>query len=132
MKNLKGISIFYYLSAAYDGVLGLAFLFFSLSIYRWLEITPANHLGYVHFPAALLVVFALLFINIARDPLRNRNLIPYGILLKVSYCSVVFWHWFGGSIPNIWKVFAVFDVCFGVVFIWTYIFLGKQLTASEK
>ena len=130
MKKFRNISIFYYLSAAYDGILGLAFLFFPLSIFTWFEVTPPNHVGYVHFSAALLIVFALMFINIAREPLHNRNLIPYGILLKVSYCSVVFWHWSTAGIPNMWKSFAIFDVCFGLIFVWTYISLGRELKES--
>lgn len=130
MGKHKGISLFYYLSAAYDGILGLAFLIFPIAIYNWYEITPPNHVGYVHFPAALLIVFAIMFINIGRQPIRNRNLIPYGILLKISYCSVVFWHWFTAGIPDMWKSFAIFDAVFGVLFAWTYIILGKQL--NEK
>jgi len=125
MEKHKGISIFYYLSAAYDGILGIVFLFIPLSIYSWYGITSPNHVGYVHFPAALLIVFAIMFINIARQPLRNRNLIPYGILLKISYCSVVFGHWFAAGIPDMWKSFAIFDLIFGIVFMWTYIHLGK-------
>ena len=29
----------------------------------------------------------------------NRGLIPYGILLKVSYCGVAGYHWLAGGIP---------------------------------
>jgi len=127
MKKHKSISLFYYFSAAYDGILGLAFLFLPLPIYNWYGITPPNHVGYVHFPAAILIVFAIMFVNIARQPLRNRNLIPYGFLLKISYCSVVFGHWFTTGIPDMWKSFALFDLVFGVLFVWTYILLGKDL-----
>ena len=130
MKKYNGISLFYYFSAAYDGILGLSFLLLPLSIYNWYGITPPNHLGYVHFPAALLIVFAIMFINIARQPLRNRNLIPYGILLKISYCTVVFGHWIITGIPDMWKSFAIFDLVFGIVFVWTYIHLGKELKES--
>lgn len=28
------------------------------------------------------------------NPAANRNLIPYGILSKISCCRVVFYHWF--------------------------------------
>jgi hypothetical protein len=126
MEKHKCISIFYYFSAAYDGILGLAFLLFPISIYNWYGITPPNHVGYVHFPAALLIVFTIMFVNIARHPVRNRNLIPYGILLKVSYCTVVFWHWLTAGIPDMWKSFAIFDSIFGLLFVWSYITLGKQ------
>ena len=135
MKKYTLISTLYYFSAAYDGILGLAFLAFPIAIYNWYGIAPPNHVGYVHFPAALLIVFALMFINIAKNPLRNRNLIPYGVLLKVSYCSVVFWHWFTAGVPDMWKSFAVFDVCFGVLFVWTYIALGgepREVHGEEK
>lgn len=114
------------LSAIYDGLLGLAFLVMPLSIYQWYAVTPPNHMGYVHFPAALLVVFAILFINIAVDPERYRHLIPYGVCLKLSYCLVVFWHWFTAGLPDLWKPFAIFDACFGLLFVWSYLYLDGQ------
>jgi hypothetical protein len=132
MKKYKWISILFYFGAAYDGILGLAFIFIPLSIYNWYGTTPPNHFGYVHFPAALLVVFALMFINIARQPLRNYNLILYGILLKVSYCTVVFWHWFTGGISDMWKPFAIFDLCFGILFFWSYIALWAEVKEGQK
>ena len=127
MKRHIWISILFYFGAAYDGILGLAFLFIPLSIYNWYGTTPPNHFGYVHFPAALLIVFAIMFKNIARHPSRNYNLIPYGILLKVSYCTVVFWHWFTGEISDMWKPFAIFDLCFGALFLWAYIALRAEV-----
>ncbi len=126
MKQHKSIAVLFYVSAAYDGILGLAFLFFPLSVFTLYNVTPPNHVGYVQFPAALLIVFSLMFINVALGPERNRNLIPYGILLKVSYCSVVFWHWFSADIPFMWKPFAVMDVCFGLLFLWSYATLGRK------
>jgi hypothetical protein len=64
------------------------------------------------FPAALLIVFALMFLAVARNPVANRNLIPYGMLLKVSYCGVIFFHWFASGMPDMWKPFAVADLVF--------------------
>ena len=75
MKKYKSVSLFYYVSAAYDGILGLTFLMFPLAIFNWYETTPPNHMGYIYFAAALLIVFAIMFINIGRKPLHNRNLI---------------------------------------------------------
>jgi hypothetical protein len=126
MKNYTLISSLYYASAAYDGLLGLAFLSLPLKVFSWFGTTPPNHVGYVHFPAALLIVFAVMFVNIARNPLRYRILIPYGLLLKLSYCTVVFWHWFSAGIPAMWKPFAVIDVLFAVLFAWTSLVLGQE------
>lgn len=126
MNKFKNISIFYYFSALYDGILGIVFLFFPLTIYNWFEVTHPNHVGYVQFPAALLIIFAIMFLNIGRHPLQNRNLIPYGILLKISYCAVVFGYWGIVGLPDMWKYFAVFDAIFAGFFIWTYLILGRE------
>jgi hypothetical protein len=46
------------------------------------DTTEPNHPAYVQFPAALLIIFVLMFVTIARDPARFRHLIPFGVLLK--------------------------------------------------
>jgi hypothetical protein len=110
----------FYLAALYDGVLGAAFLVAAPDLYARFHVTPANHPGYVQFPALLLIVFALMFLAVARNPFANRNLIPYGILLKAAYCGVVATYWFGSGIPGMWKPFAVIDAAFLVLFVWAY------------
>jgi len=126
MNRLRWISLLYYIGALYDGVLGIAFLLFWARIFDWYGVPPPNHAGYVQFPAALLIIFGLLFLAIARAPVANRNLIPYGILLKVSYCAVIFGHWFTAGIPNMWKPFAVCDFIIMLLFLWTYAVLGRE------
>ena len=126
MKINKTVSAIFYLGAIYDGLLGILFLFMPNRIFEFFNVTPPNHYGYVQFPGALLIVFAIMFFNVAYNPLKNRNLIPYGILLKASYCSVVFWYWFFSSIPYMWKPFAIFDLIFGILFVWAYSALGKK------
>jgi hypothetical protein len=115
--------LLFVLAALYDGFLGLAFLFSPAAVFALFEVTPPNHFGYVQFPAALLLVFALMFAAVARAPERNRNLIPYGVLLKVSYCGVVFGYWFTSGIPTMWKPFAIADLVFVVLFCWSYLAL---------
>ena len=124
------ISPLFYLAGLYDGLLGLVFLFFALQVFDLFGITPPNHLGYVQFPAALLVVFAGMFYVIARAPLKNRNLIPFGALLKVSYCAIVFYYWLSSGIPGMWKPFAVIDLLFLLLFLWAYKSMGQK-TATD-
>ena len=124
MKTKTQVSLLFLVAAIYDGVLGGAFLIAPQAMFEWFKVTPPNHYGYVHFPAALLIVFAVMFLNIALKPIKNRCLIPYGIGLKISYCGVVFWHWFGGEIPNIWKPFALCDVAFIILFILASVYLA--------
>jgi len=127
--NMRPIRILFLIAALYDEILGIAFLVAAPALFEWLGVAPPNHFGYVHFPAALLIVFALMFWAVYRNPAGNRGLIQYGILLKVSYCSVVFYHWFTAGIPFIWKPFAIADLAFLVVFVWAYSAL-KNLTVA--
>lgn len=126
MKGKSGMTAFYVVAGLYDGLLGLVFLFAWEPIFRRFAVTPPNHPGYIQFPALLLVIFGLMFLAVARDPARNRNLIPYGVLLKAAYCGTVFWHWVADGIPGMWKPFAWADLVFGILFAWSYVHLGKS------
>lgn len=117
MRKKPAIQLFFLIAALYDGLLGLAFLVAPVALFGLFQVTPPNHIGYVQFPALLLVLFAWMFLRIARDPVFNRNLIPYGIGLKVSFCAVVFGHWVMKGIPAMWKPFAVADLVFLVLFV---------------
>jgi hypothetical protein len=107
----------FYVAGAYDGLLGIAFLLFWPSIFRFYDVTPPNHPGYVQFPALLLVVFGFMFVQIARNPDLNRGLIVYGIALKAAYCGVVFWYRITGGIPTMWLPWAWIDLAFLILFV---------------
>jgi len=126
MRSSSAISILFLSAAVYDGILGIAFLFASAPVFRWFSVTPPNHFGYVHFPAALLVVFAIMFLAVARAPAKNANLILYGILLKVAYCGVAFYHWGTGGIPGMWKPFAFFDLVCLFLFVAAHLHLRRR------
>ena len=120
MKKKALISVLFYAAAAYDGILGAVFLVAPLAIFNWYQVTPPNHVGYVQFPALLLILFAVMFVRIAAQPIRNRNLMPYGIGLKAAYSVVVFKYWFTTGIPSMWKPFAVIDTVTALLFLWAY------------
>ena len=128
MKAPLWIVLLFAVAAIYDGVLGLAFLAAPSYPFDAFHVTPPNHWGYVQFPAALLLIFGLMFTAIAIDPVKNRNLIPYGILLKVAYCGVTLAHWLTSGIPAMWKPFTVIDVLMGTLFIWAYAVLPGAKT----
>jgi len=121
MKKTTAISVVFGASAVYDGVLGAAFLVAAPKFFELAGVTPPNHWGYVQFPSALLVIFALMFAAIAWNPAANRNLMPYGILLKLAYAGIVFAYWFTTGIPNMWKPFAICDLAFMGLFAWAYV-----------
>ena len=125
MKSAKVVSALFILAAVYDGLLGLAFLFAGPAVFGRFGVVPPNHPGYVQFPAALLIVFAVMFAAIAMNPAGNRNLIPYGILLKMSYCGVILFHWLTAGLPDIWKPFCICYIVFLFLFVWAWCALGR-------
>jgi len=131
MKNRKAVTALFAIAAAYDGILGLAFLVAHEELFEWFKVPPPNHAAYIQFPAALLVTFGLMFAAVARDPQGNRNLIPYGMLLKVSYCGAAYWHWSRTGIPDMWKPWAFIDLVFLVLFYMAYRQIGRQAEGSQ-
>jgi hypothetical protein len=121
MKTLLPVRVLFWIAAAYEMILGLAFIVAGPAIFSALAITPPNHWGYLHFSAGLLVVFGFMFYQIARDPVAHHELIPYGILLKICYVATVAWYWYDGDVPPIWKVFALLDLGFALLFFWSMI-----------
>ena len=127
MNRERWIPVLFVVAALYDGLLGAAFLFGSGAVFQWFGVTPPNHPGYVQFPAALLIVFAIMFMAIARNPAGNRNLIPYGILLKASYSGVVCFYWLTTGLPGMWKPFCIFDLIFLIAFAWAWAVLRGKI-----
>lgn len=114
------------IAALYDGLLGLAFLFFPLVIFAYYGVEPPNHPGYVQFPALLLLVFAAMFMRIASNPAKNHSLIPYGIALKASYSGLAFWYITTTGIPSMWIPWAWADLVFLVVFLFVWLKLRRS------
>jgi hypothetical protein len=100
----------------YDGLLGLAFLFFPSALFSAFDVTPPNHWGYIRFPALLLILFGVMFLSIAADPVRRRELMLYGCGLKFAYCSTVFYYKIKFGIPDMWMPFAWADLAFLILF----------------
>jgi hypothetical protein len=128
MKTERVVSIVFAASGVYDGLLGLAFLAAPARVFAHFGVTPPNHWGYVQFGAAVLLIFAAMFFQVAARPAASRNLIPYGILLKASYVGVVLAYWVAEGIPHMWKPFAIIDAVFAVLFTWAWTRLaaGRQ------
>jgi hypothetical protein len=103
-------------SRIYDAVLGIAFLFFGLEVFKLAGMPPPNHIGYIQFPALILILFGIMLLRIAADPAGRREWIPHGMGLKVAYFGVVFWHNLHGGVPMLWIPFAWSDVAFFFLF----------------
>jgi hypothetical protein len=74
MSETHLIGTLFLVAPLYDGALDAAFLLVPREVYRLADVTPPNHWGYVRFPAALLLIFALMFLAIARHVGATRSL----------------------------------------------------------
>jgi hypothetical protein len=110
----------------YDGLLGAVFFFIPATVFRAASVTPPNHFGYVQFPALLLIIFGVMFLRIAADPIARREQILYGMALKVSYFGLVFWYAFHGGVPFLWMPWAWADLIFFVLFFLAWRTLSRQ------
>lgn len=115
--SLGWIKTFLVVSGLYDGILGIVFALIPATLYRVFAVTPPNHYAYVRFPALLLIVFGVMFLRAAADPVGRRDVLLYGAGLKISYCAVVFWYEFRHAMPSIWIPFAWLDVAFLILFL---------------
>ena len=104
-------------AALYDGLLGAAFVLFPLAIFQAYGVEPPNHVGYVQFPALLLLTFAAMFARIASDPIGRRELMLYGVALKAAYVATVFGHYLAAGIPTMWVPWAWADFVFLLLFL---------------
>ena len=111
---IKPLFIF---AAAYDLLLGFAVMLFQGPIFVWYGVEPPNHPGYVAFGAAVVIIFGLGFVLVARAPERNRDLIGLGVLFKLAYAGTVLWYHFTMGIPSMWLPWAHADLVFAVLFI---------------
>lgn len=110
----------FWIAAAYDIVLGIAFLFFATPIFEWIRIedTLPEYTSYVSLIAAFLFVIGVAYVLIAVGDLqRNRDLITVGILYKVAYFSVALWYLIDGVYPHIlfFYAFGLTDLVFAVL-----------------
>jgi hypothetical protein len=110
------ISALFLIAGVYDFVIGLVFLFFGTQLFDLAGIPYPNHWGYVQFCSLMLMVFGSMFLAIARDPVSNRNLMPFGMLLKISYVGIVCYYWLTTGCPFLFKPFVVIDFVMLVLF----------------
>lgn len=111
-----------------DGALGALFLLVPAQLFSLMNAELPGQMGYLQVLALMLLVFALMYFNVAKDPVSNRNLIFYGILLKLSFCLVVFYNLFKGGLPGVWLFFAIFDIGF----ISSFLISFKLLNNAKK
>jgi hypothetical protein len=101
----------------YDLLIGLVFLVGGRQLLESAGVLAPNHWGYLQFAACELIIFGLMFLSVSRDPVGKRELIVYGLLLKVSYVSLTGYYWTIGECPLLFQPFAVIDAVMFALFL---------------
>jgi hypothetical protein len=123
------IRLLFSIAGLYDLLIGLAFLGFGPQIFAAGGVpqpSPGSW-AYIQFGSLMLVIFGIMFFAVAYAPQANRNLIPYGILLKLAYTGLVVYYAFILDVPMLFKPFAVIDATMFVLFALAY----SKLTANR-
>ena len=110
MTKERRFSIWFAIMGVYDVLLGGSFLLFFRNVYAVLDITPPNHPGYIFVPALFLVCGGIGEFLIARNPLRNTDLVVVRLLMKLSFAGAVFYCHFRYGIPAVFMVVSVLSI----------------------
>lgn len=124
----SSIRLLFIVCGLYDFIIGATFLFFGPRLFDAAGLMHPNHWGYIQFASLLLAIFGCMFLAVAVNPRGNRNLIPFGMLLKVGYVGIVAYYWVLGEAPLLFKPFAVIDAIMLVLFVFAYRALGQPST----
>jgi hypothetical protein len=120
------------ISAIYDFLLGVTFMFFAERAFAALGISdklPAIR-GYLTLLGAFVLVIGIGYFLIARGDLRqNADLILVGTLYKLAYSATAFYYWAQGSLPHVafGAVFGVADAVFFILMAECYWSLDKKI-----
>jgi hypothetical protein len=117
---LSVVRLLFVIAGLYDFLIGLAFLCLGPQLFDATGVPQPNHWGYIQFGSLLLVIFGTMFFAVAYDPVANRNLIPFGMLLKLSYTGLVTYYWVTMDCPLLFKPFAIIDAVMFVLFFLAY------------
>ena len=118
--TLSTVRLLFAIAGLYDFLIGLTFFFFGPQLFDATGVPQPNHWGYIQFGSLLLVIFGTMFFAVAYDPVANRNLIPYGMLLKLSYTGLVAYYWVTTDCAMLFKPFAIIDAVMFVLFLLAY------------
>lgn len=127
--TMKGLKTLFLIAALYDIILGLVFGLLYKTVYTTFETELPNHAGYIQLAAAYIFTFGIGFYLVYKDPVKNQAIITLGVLMKLLFVVVVFGHLLLDSVPAFYVPFAIIDILFLLLFLYSQSAI-KQMTAK--
>jgi hypothetical protein len=106
MSKEKRFAIAFRIMGVYDIILGSGFALFFRDIFAALGITLPNHPGYIIVPALFLVCGGVGEFLIARNPLKNTDLVIMRLLMKLSFAGAVFYCRLKYGVPTVFVIIS--------------------------
>jgi len=53
-------------------------------------------------------------------------------VLKLGYCGLVFYYMLTTGVPGMWVPWAWADLAFLVLFLWSWVLMGRQMTEEAQ
>lgn len=123
--SIKGIKTVFLIAGVYDIILGIVFALFFKPIYNMFGAELPNHAGYIQLAASYIFVFGIGFYLVYKDPVRNQAIITLGILMKFLFVVIVLGHLLLDTIPAFYIPFALLDIVFLLLFLYTQTAIKK-------
>ena len=128
--SIKWIKVLFIIAGICDLLIGAALFLASPQIFRLTNVPVPGHIGFVQFPALMIVIVGALFLHIAANPEGRRELIPYLTCVKIAFSGLVFWYQLTIGIPAAWLPLAWCDVGYIILFVIAWRSLSAHRPAS--
>lgn len=115
--DLKKAKTLFLVAGIYDLILGPIYFFGYQTLFDMFALPAAGHPTYVQFPALLITIFGVMFLQISTDPVKYRSMIPYGMALKVGFVGLAIWSVLTVGLASVWLLIALLDFLFLIAFI---------------
>ena len=128
LENERAYRILFLIAALYDFILGFVFFafmgFFLEDIFKLaLPLYPA----FFQAAAAFVFVMGVGFYFVYRNMYRNIDIVKVGIIFKLVYTGLAFYHVFFGGMPWIFSVFGFLDLIFIVFFVFFLLAVRREV-----
>lgn len=115
--SIKWIKALFFIAGICDLLIGALFFLATPQIFKLASVPLPYHIGFMQFPALLIVIIGALFLHIAANPVARRDLIPYLTCVKIAFSGLVFWYQLTIGIPTLWLPLAWCDVGYIILFV---------------